>query len=271
MLTDLTGHVSIVTGAAAGLGRASALALAQCGSSVVVADKNLAGAQDAVAEIADAGGAALAVEVDVAQDEPVRDMVRRTVERFGGLDLLMNNAAELTPEVAAGDGNVVSTDLAVWNRVLAVNLTGTMLGCRYAVPEMVRRGKGSIINMSSVSSMLADVDHCAYGASKAGINNLTKSVAAAFGKQGIRCNAIAAGVVVNDQIRARHGRSSLDELESHHLTPRLGVPGDIAQAVVFLASDDSLFWTGQVLLIDGGFSCHMPHYAARMRSVTDGA
>jgi NAD(P)-dependent dehydrogenase (short-subunit alcohol dehydrogenase family) len=269
MISDLTGNVSIVTGGAAGLGRASAMALAQNGAQVVVADKNLSGAQDAVAEIENIGGRALAVEVDVAHDDQVEDMVRYAVDRFGGLDTLMNNAAELTPDVTAQDGNVVTTDLAAWERVLAVNLTGTMLGCRYAVPEMVKRGKGSIINMSSVSSVLADTNHCAYGASKAAINNLTKSVAVAFGKQGIRCNAIASGVVVNDQIRARYSQSAIDELESHHLTPHLGVPEDIANAVVFLASRDSQFWTGQILFIDGGFSSHMPYYAARSRAASE--
>lgn len=267
----LDGKVAIVTGAASGIGRASALAMADEGAWIAVADIDLRGAEDVVADAQRRGGTAMAIEVDVADPAAVEHMVRRTVDELGRVDVLFNNAAVLTPDVRARDTDVVDLDLEVWHRTMAVNLTGPMLGCRFAVPEMRKRGGGSIINSSSAAAGLADVVRCAYGTSKGGLNSLTRYVAAAFGKDGIRCNAIAPGVVLTPAVRALQSDDALAEFALHHTTPRLGTPEDVAGLAVYLASDQSGFLTGQVLTVDGGLSCHLPTYAATLRKRSDGA
>ena len=261
----LDGKVAVVTGAASGIGRACALSMADEGAAVTVADRNAHGAAEVAEQIQAAGGRALPIEVDVSIPDAVQAMVTRTVTEFGGLDILHNNAAVLDPDLRAGDTDVVTLDLAVWERTLAVNLTGPMLGCRYAIPEMVKRGGGSIINTSSAAAFAGDFVRCAYGSSKGGLNSLTTYVATAFGKDGIRCNAIAPGVILTPAVAALHTPGSMAELATHHLTETLGDPEDVAVAVVFLAGDASGFITGQVLTLDGGFGCHMPTYAAALQ------
>jgi NAD(P)-dependent dehydrogenase (short-subunit alcohol dehydrogenase family) len=256
----LTGKVAIVTGGAQGIGLASAFVMAEAGATVVIADLNLDGAQRAAERIDAPGRAASAVEVDVSDADQVRAMVDDTVQRHGGVDILLNNAALQTPEVRAGDTDVVNLDLAAWDRTIAVNLRGPMLGCRFAVPEMMKRGGGSIINVSSGAADLADFIRCAYGTSKAGVNALTRYVAAAFGKYSIRCNAIAPGFTITPGVRAVWSDEALSRMVDHHMMPRLGEPDDIADLALFLASDASRHITGQVIHIDGGFSGHLPTY-----------
>ena len=170
--------------------------------------------------------------------------------------------AEASPDV---DVDVAAIDLEVWERTLAVNLRGVMLGCKHAIPRMLERGGGSIINTSSGSAELGDLTNPAYAISKGGVNTLTLYVATQYGKQGIRCNAIAPGLILSNPIENFGGERYVAMLEEHHLTPRVGQPDDIANAVIFLSSDESSFITGQILRVDGGILSHAPPVADMRR------
>jgi len=259
---SLAGRVAIVTGAASGIGRASALALARAGAAVVVADLDPAGARRVAAEIETLGGRARAQPVDVSDPGAVAAMVEAAVDAFGGLDILHNNAAASDPAVIGSDGELVDLDLAVWERTLAVNLRGPMLGCKHAIPRMLERGGGAIVNTSSASGLTGDLARVAYGVSKAGVDSLTRYVATQYGKRGIRCNSIAPGVISTPALEANVPPEMIAIYEESHLTPRLGSPEDIAAVVVFLVSDAAGFITGQTLCVDGGLLAHHPTFAA---------
>ena len=265
----LEGKIAIVTGSASGIGRATAHALAREGARVVVADIDTAGASRVVAEIAEAGGTAIAHRVDVAEEGDVRTMISAAVDTYGGLDILHNNAAAIGRAGPGDDTDVATIEVDVWDRTLAVNLRGVMLGCKHAIPRMLERGGGSIVNTSSGSAEQGDLTHPAYAVSKGGVNTLTLYVAAQYGKQGIRCNSIAPGLILSHPVENFGGASYVAMLEEHHLTPRVGQPEDIANAVVFLASEDSSFITGQVLRVDGGILSHAPPVADIRRMARD--
>jgi NAD(P)-dependent dehydrogenase (short-subunit alcohol dehydrogenase family) len=256
------GKVAIVTGGGSGIGRATAMLLASEGAAVTVADLRMSAADEVVAEIISAGGTARAQAVDVADADAVASVVARTVAEFGGLDVLHNNAAALDQNQR--DQDVVSMDLETWHRVLDVNLTGPMLGCRFAIPAMLERGGGSIVNTASAAAFYGSQSLLAYGTSKAGLVALTRYVATAYGEQGIRCNAVAPGVVVAREAQEALGGpmgARLRRYTTSHLIGRLGYPEEVARAVAFLASDDASFVTGEILRVDGGFTSHSPTYA----------
>ncbi len=253
----VAGKVAIVTGGAGGIGAATARALAKEGAGVGVVDVDGSGAERVAAEIAASGGDAIAVAVDLSEESGAVAAVRSVVDRFGRLDVLHNNAALTDSAFLARDTPVTELDLEVWERTLAVNLTSQMLTCKHAIPEMVRSGGGSIINMSSGASMKGDRTRTAYGVSKAGVNTLTMYVAASHGHQNIRANAIVPGLIITDAVRAHLSDEILSGLGRAILTTRLGEPDDIANVVVFLASDESRYITGQLLSVDGGMSAHV--------------
>jgi NAD(P)-dependent dehydrogenase (short-subunit alcohol dehydrogenase family) len=254
----LDGKIAIITGAASGIGRATARRLAAEGASTVVADLDAAGAKLVADEIAAAGGEATAVQADLGNNDSVRAMVEAAVTAYGGLDILHNNAAA-TRLAATKDLPVSAADPDVWDETLRVNLRGAMVAIQAAAPHMIARGGGSVINTASGAGLAGDLRNPAYGASKAALISLTRYVATEFGKQGIRCNAISPGFIV---IPGKTGRKAVEAtMLRHHLTPRLGRPEDIAALVVFLASDESAFITGQNICVDGGMTAHQPYVA----------
>jgi NAD(P)-dependent dehydrogenase (short-subunit alcohol dehydrogenase family) len=251
------GKVALVTGGAGGIGGATARALAHHGASVAVLDVDGAGAEQVAAEIRASGGRSLAVEADLADEAAVVGAVRTVVDHFGRLDVLHNNAALTDSDFLNRDTPVTDLDLDVWNRTLDVNLTSQMLMCKHAIPEMVRHGGGSIINMSSGASLKGDRTRTAYGVSKAGVNTLTMYVATSHGKQNIRVNTIVPGLIITDAVRAHLNEDILAGLGRAILTTHLGEPDDIANLVVFLASEESRYITGQMISVDGGMSAHV--------------
>jgi NAD(P)-dependent dehydrogenase (short-subunit alcohol dehydrogenase family) len=254
----LDSKIAIITGAASGIGRATARRVAAEGARTVVADLNGAGAKLLADEISAAGGEATAVQADLGDNDSARAMVEAAVTAYGGLDILHNNAAA-TRLAATEDRPVSAADPAVWDETMRVNLRGALVAIQAAVPHMIARGGGSVINTASGAGLTGDLRNPAYGASKAALISLTRYVATEFGKQGIRCNAISPGFIV---IPEKAGREAVEAtMLRHHLTPRLGRPEDIAALVVFLASDESAFITGQNICVDGGLLAHQPFLA----------
>jgi NAD(P)-dependent dehydrogenase (short-subunit alcohol dehydrogenase family) len=261
-MSRFSDRVAIVTGAGSGIGAATARLLASEGALVTVADIRVDAAEAVAQSIRDAGGRARSQLVDVADPDAVQAMVAETTREFGGLDVLHNNAAAIDRNMV--DQDVVTMELETWNQVLAVNLTGAMLGCRFAIPAMLERGGGAIVNTASAAAFYGSESLAAYGTSKAGLVALTRYVATAYGDQGIRCNAVAPGVVVARDTQEALGGPMSEHLRRYttsHLTGRLGYPEEVAAAVAFLASDDGSFVTGETLRVDGGFTAHSPTYA----------
>jgi NAD(P)-dependent dehydrogenase (short-subunit alcohol dehydrogenase family) len=256
----LDGKVAIITGAASGIGKVTAQRVAAEGARTVVADLNVAGAKEIVDVISATGGEATAVQVDMGEVDSARAMVEAAVTAYGGLDILHNNAAA-THLAATKDLPVGAADPDVWDETMRVNLRGAMVAIQAAVPHMIARGGGSVINTASGAGLTGDLRNPAYGASKAALVSLTRYVATEFGKQGVRCNAISPGFIVIPE-KAGTGRDAvMATMLRHHLTPRLGRPEDIAALVVFLGSDESAFITGQNICVDGGALAHQPFVA----------
>jgi NAD(P)-dependent dehydrogenase (short-subunit alcohol dehydrogenase family) len=253
--------VAIVTGGASGIGRVTAETLAREGAAVVIADLDAAAAAEAADAIVAAGGRATSVWTDVSVEADVAAMVACAVETYGGLHVLHNNAAITDPAHQSRDASILELDVDTWDRTMAVDLRGVMLGCKHAVPAMIAAGGGSIINTSSGAAFAGNTTLSAYAAAKGGLNSFTLSVATAFGKQGVRCNAVSPANIFSPSVRANVPAEVVAIFEQQVLTPRMGVPQDIANTVLFLASDESAFITGQVIRVDGGASSHHPALA----------
>ena len=253
------GKVAIVTGAAAGIGAATASAFAREGAKVVIADIDAAGADAHARRIAREGGEAISAAVDIADEAAIRAMIATTVETFGGIDFLHNNASAM--DVTPRDGALLNLESEVWNRTLQVNLTGTMLCSRYAIPHMIARGGGAIVTTSSGQALLGDTGQTSYAATKYAVLALTRSIATQHGKDWIRANAICPGLIMTERLQAKLGTTGAERLIKHNLLPRAGKPDDIASIVLFLCSEEASFITGQVISVDGGAGMHMPSYA----------
>jgi NAD(P)-dependent dehydrogenase (short-subunit alcohol dehydrogenase family) len=251
------GKAAMVTGGGGGIGGATARTLAREGASVAVVDIDGERAAQVVRDIEAAGGNALVVQADLSEEAEVMAAVRTAVAQFGRLDILHNNAALTETAFLSRDTGVTDLELDVWDRTMAVNLRSQMLTCKHAIPEMIRDGGGSIINMSSGASLKGDRTRTAYGVSKAGVNTLTMYVASGHGKQGVRVNTIVPGLILTDAVRAHLSEATVDRLSRAILVPFLGQPDDIANLVLFLASDESRYITGQMICIDGGMSAHV--------------
>ncbi len=257
-MNRLRGKVAIVTGGGGGIGGATARAFAREGAAVLVVDIDESAAERVAAGIQTRGdGEAATFPADLSDESQVISAIDAVTTRFGRLDVLHNNAALTDSDFLSGDTAVTDLSLDVWERTMAVNLRSQMLMCKHAVPVMVEGGGGSIINMSSGASLKGDRTRTAYGVSKAGVNALTMYVATSHGKQGIRANTILPGLVLTDAVRAHLDERMLASLGKATLTPSVGQPDDIADVVVFLASDESRYITGQMLAVDGGMSAHV--------------
>lgn len=263
-MTLLSGRVAIVTGGASGIGRATAELLGQQGAAVAIADLDEVDAQVACAAIEAAGGRAMALRIDMRDEGQVKAMVEQTVARFGGVDLLDNTVSYNAPEQTGADGEVHEMDIDIWNRALEINLRGPMLAAKYCIPEMLKRGAGAIVNISSTAGILALGTVPAYAASKAAVHSLSQSIATAYGKRGIRCNTIAPGFIDTPTTRNMGDQFFAMTLDNNVL-PYLGQPDDIAQAALFLLSDAARYITGQLLAVDGGQTIHLPVVADMWR------
>jgi dihydroanticapsin dehydrogenase len=252
MTGRISGKVCVVTGAGSGIGRATALRFAAEGAHVLCADVNADSVVATAAEVAAAGGSAKARQVDVADSRAVDAMIADAVESFGQLDVLVNNAGVNLPGVL----HEVSDE--VIDRTLAVNVKGQIYGCRAAIPHMLDRG-GSIINISSVNGIVSEPYLAVYSASKGASVMLTKGVALDYAKRGIRCNVVCPGWV-DTPINYAHAemlgglQKVYDTIDSFQPIGRPGEPSEIANVVLFLASDESSLMTGSVVVADGGMT-----------------
>jgi len=257
----LEGKVAIVTGSGSGLGEECARVLAWHGARVAVADIHGESAERVAQAIRDGGGDALAVLADVGDEAPIMAMVQQVVAHFGRIDILHNNAAALDTAQRHADRDVVNVDIAAWDRAMNVNARGAMLCCKHVVPHMLQGGGGSIVFATSGFGALGDITLTSYAASKAALMALARSVAAQYGKQGIRSNAIMIGLALTEKSAAHMPAELKQILLDQHLTPELGRPRQIADVVAFLASEESSFITGAVIPVDGGWTSHSPAMA----------
>ena len=257
----LAGKVAVVTGGASGIGRAVVERLASDGAKVCIADIDYARAEEVAAAVEAASGEAFPMLCDIGEEDQIKAAVDSAVSRFGRLDIMHNNAALLNATTLADDLDIATIPTSTWDDVMRVTLRGTMLGCRYAVAAMLNGGGGSIINTSSMVSLAADNGLPAYSTAKAGINMLTQWVAAKYGRQGIRCNAVAPSVIRTPLIERAMPAAYVKLHEDAALTPFLGTPEDVAEIVAFLASDASRYLTGQLLRADGGTTVSGQIYA----------
>ncbi len=248
----MQGKIAIVTGAASdpGLGNQTAVTLAREGAKVVVTDIDAAGAEACAAKIRAAGGEAIALAHNVASEEAWLEVLAATIKAYGRLDVLVNNAgiAVLKP--------LEDLTLADWNRQIEVNLTSVFLGCKYGAAEMRKTGGGSIVNLSSVAGLVGLPTCTAYSASKGGVRLMSKTIAAEMGKHNIRCNSVHPGVIwTNMQAGAGGGdRARAESMASGLPLGRVGDPDDIANCILYLASDESRYVTGAEFTVDAGMT-----------------
>jgi len=247
----LKDKVALVTGAASGIGRATAALFGEEGAKVMCADLDGEGAERVARQITDGGGEAASVQADVSVAADTQRMVRETVERWGRIDILFNNAG-----IEFGLP-VTQVPEEEWDRLIDINLKGVFLGCKYAIPEMLKTGGGSIVNTASVAGLRGIAWMSTYSASKGGVVLLTKSLAQEWGQQNVRVNAVCPGVIRTPMAERAMLRSDPDEtwrrIGEAHAMGRVGEAEEVAQAVLFLASDEASFVTGAALPVDGGF------------------
>lgn len=242
-------RVALVTGGGSGIGRAAAQAFARNGARIVIADMATVAGEETAHMIESAGGKALFVRTDVSKGDQVEAMVAKAVDRFGRLDFAFNNAG-----IGSGGAPITETEEADWDRTIAINLKGVWLCMKYECAQMLRQGGGVIVNTSSMMGMVSGPGISAYSASKAGVLGLTRSVALDYARQGIRVNAVCPGSVWTPMTERPEARAAMERIAEATPMGRLGVPNEIADAVVWLCSDQASFITGQAFSIDGGFT-----------------
>lgn len=250
----LAGKAGVITGAGSGMGRASAVLFAREGASVVVADWNREWGEETVRMIRAEGGRAHFAHTDVSKEEQVRAMIQASLDQFGRLDFLYNNAA--IDGLHQGVENYVPDQtLENWNYMLSINLGGVFLGCKYAIPEMSKRGGGSILHTASIAAVRGTAFPVhTYTAAKGAMVALTRALAVTYGPENIRVNVILPGAVRTNMSDNYENPDIREFMESHTPLRRIGEPEDIAYCALYLASDESRWVTGQMFIIDGGAS-----------------
>lgn len=250
-LTGLTGKVAVVVGGASGIGAATATRLAQEGCLVVIGDLAVDTARHTAEAIADDGGTAIAVGFDLADPDSVAALFATATSTYHGVDAVFVVGADMG--TIRADTDVVDIDLQVWDRVMAVNLRGYVATMKYAIPHLLVRGGGSIVNMSSAAAFQGEPARPAYATAKAGIGALTRHVASRWGKDGIRCNAVAPGFTATEAIQSAPQWPDLQAAALKRIRgTRVGAPTDVAALVAFLLSEEGEWINGQVINIDGG-------------------
>lgn len=246
MLKD---KVTIVTGAASGIGRAVAIAYARAGARVVVSDVNPQAGEETVALVKQAGSEGLFVAADVANPDDCRKLVERTVQAYGRLDAACNNAG------IAGDlAPTADYTIEGWNKVIAINLTGVFLCMKYQIPQMLKTGGGAIVNMASILGAVGFANAPAYAAAKHGVLGLTQTAALEYGAQGVRINAVGPGFIHTPMISGLEADPATQQgLVAMHPIGRLGAPEEVAALVLWLSSPAASFATGAYYPVDGGF------------------
>jgi meso-butanediol dehydrogenase / (S,S)-butanediol dehydrogenase / diacetyl reductase len=248
-MSKLENKVSLITGAASGIGAATAKLFAAEGAAVIVVDIDESNGRRVADEI---GARGIFHKANVSEPLEVETMVKLAVDRFGRLDVLHNNVATAGAVAPVGD-----MPIEAWQRAIAVSLSGVFYGMRFALPQMVAQGGGVIVNTASVSGLAADYMLGAYNAAKAGVINLTRTAAIEYARKKIRVNAVCPGSVATPPLLRAIGEGEGRRLlEDHHPVGRIGLPEEIARVVLFLASEDSSFMTGSIVVADGGISAH---------------
>jgi NAD(P)-dependent dehydrogenase (short-subunit alcohol dehydrogenase family) len=250
-LRGLAERVAVVVGGATGIGAATAARLGEEGCRVVIGDVAADTAQQTAARIVAAGGTAAHVGFDLADPASVANLIDTAATTYDGVDLLFNVGADMS--TIRADTDVVDIDFGVWDRVMAVNLRGYVAAMKYAIPRMLSRGGGAIVNMSSAAAFQGEPARPAYATAKAGIGAITRHVASRWGKEGIRCNAVAPGFTATEAIRSAPQWPELQAAALKRIRgTRVGDPDDIAALVAFLLSEEGAWINGQVVNIDGG-------------------
>jgi NAD(P)-dependent dehydrogenase (short-subunit alcohol dehydrogenase family) len=250
-LRGLSGKVVVIVGGAGGLGAATAHRLGHEGCRVVVGDLAAEAARGVADAIGRDGGESVAVPFDLSDPLSIRALFDAAVERFGGVDAVFNVGADMS--TLARDTDVVDIDLDVWDRVMSVTLRGYVSAMKQAIPLILERGGGAIVNMSSAAAFQGEPVRPAYATAKAGIGALTRHVASRWGREGIRCNAVAPGFTATEAIKSAPQWSDLEQNALKRMrSPRVGAPDDVASLVAFLISDEGAWINGQVLNVDGG-------------------
>jgi NAD(P)-dependent dehydrogenase (short-subunit alcohol dehydrogenase family) len=251
LMSKLTGKVAIVTGAASGIGEATALLFGREGARQILADWDDKRGEAVAQKVREAGGEAVFVKTDVSKAEDVKAMVRAAVDNFGRLDVIFNNAG------IEGEMNKPTADCTLenWQRVLSINLNGVFFGMKFAITEMLKTGGGSIINTASVAGLVGFGGIPAYCASKGGVVQLTKTAAIEYATQNVRVNVICPGVIATPMVERSIGNSEEARKAFEAVEPvrRFGTAEEVANVALFLASDDSSFCTGAPFIVDGGF------------------
>jgi NAD(P)-dependent dehydrogenase (short-subunit alcohol dehydrogenase family) len=261
------GRTAIVTGGTGGIGSEISRRLASEGAKVVVTGRNLVRGEAVVQSILDSGGTAVMMTADVADDAAVAGLVRATLDRFGSVDVLINNAGPVNHDRRATDsvgsysmGEFFGPDVVEFDRVMRVGVYAAYFACRHVIPHMLRRGGGAIANISSTAGVGATPGTAPYGMAKAAMNHLTRYVAIDFGRAGVRCNTIVTGLIKSkpsmDELLEKPGME--EGFRSVTAATRFGVPADIASAVAFLCSDEAGYINGAELAVDGGVTARLP-------------
>ncbi len=248
----LEGKVALITGGASGMGMVASKLFASEGARVVLTDVNDEAAEATARSISDDGGEAIHVHADVSKEGDAEAMVAKAVDTFGRLDVLYNNAGVMLPE----DGSVHTTDEAIWDLTLGVNVKGVAFGCKYGIPAMLEHGGGSIINVASfVAWVGAATSQTAYTSSKGAVLAMTREIAVEYARRGIRCNALCPGPIETPLLMQLLSDEEKRQRRLVHIPMgRLGRAEELAKAALFLASDDASFMTGASLIVDGGLT-----------------